>query len=209
MDVSTNQEFENMITCRICLNTLVIPVNIKFPCTLADDPSLVLSRCDYNICLHCARSYLDLNRPKSKRKQSVECLMCRQTTLCPQNLNASNAYTKNMTLMRILDSLKREWTCQNTYKEHRCTYTTSSQFDLARHEIDVCPYAVVQCRWTGCKQYDIRVRLKDHEMVCEHGVFACNVCHEDVRVTDLPKHYAEHQQQMKLLKQYYKTLYKK
>jgi hypothetical protein len=163
-------EFENLLTCKICLDTLLIPVRIKFSCFTTFDSDIHRQKCDYVLCLQCARTYLQMNIPKSKRKEKIYCINCRKTYLVPYILNASKAYEKDMFLMRLLDTLNKTWSCRNV----GCTYETKSQFEMDRHLRDSCTQSVIKCKWNGCKYYTYRNRMEEHEQNC-----ICSTPHND------------------------------
>ena len=76
-----NYEIENLLTCKICQDIVLLPVRMKFQCCSNNEH---LHKCDYVVCLKCARLLLELDKPKYKRKEKIYCIICRKSCLYPK-----------------------------------------------------------------------------------------------------------------------------
>lgn len=187
------EEFDNLFTCKICLDTLLIPVRLKFSCCTGHDST----KCDYALCLQCARSYFELNKPRNKRKSAVYCLNCRKTCLNPRELNATRVYEKDILLMRILNTLGKSWSCRNA----PCTFSHDSQIEIERHINKDCPFSMVKCRWIRCTVRALRKDITEHERACRYAEFDCPVCQKSFPVSALELHYKQHEKDFLELQQ--------
>ena len=169
-----------MTTCSICLDIVKLPVN--FTCFGQCSVGAQGRGCSYKcVCLLCARKYLQLDKAPAERDAVVKCLICRNTTVFPSQLNAS-AYRKNWDVMDVLDSTGADADCP------LCSYKLTTQSALDRHLNRDCQMAVCKCEYSGC---DVRVErrlLQDHQDSCSHGFTECYDCEQDVRIAKMSQH---------------------
>eukprot|EP00734_Pompholyxophrys_sp_LG126_P000046 Pompholyxophrys_sp_v1_NODE_2_length_20472_cov_5.132586.p11 type:complete len:244 gc:universal NODE_2_length_20472_cov_5.132586:14041-14772(+) len=162
--------------CLLCLEPIRVPVEFTcFPCSSNKN----MRNCNSvnRVCLHCARTYLQLNKPKKNRPSSVKCLFC-DSTANPQTLNAETSYKKDYRMMVTDD--KSDYTCVH---DKMCPFT-GTQTELERHLQTSCMYRVCFCN-------DCHVRYhahQNHERVCKARKM-CFCCRKRVLHYELSEHF--------------------
>lgn len=165
---SRKQIIPHYFYCKICFELCRIPVHPKFPCCTNSGFGRkdVLDCCNYICCLRCIRSYLQLNKPKSRRSNNVKCLVG-YGRLNLQNSNASS-YSISAAALQIINDYSEKWECE--YKDHQinnsCNNTFDSQHNLLRHIRNDCDYSNTKC--SSCHYINTRINVRKHEEKGEH-----------------------------------------
>ena len=167
------------LLCYICHNDVRVPVFFEskcFPCPKNRGKRSCHST--LRTCVVCARTFLDLNKPRAERKEWVKCLLC--PTVCyPQKLRGDDAYTKDFSYMSL--DKRADYPC---FHEDRGCAFKGSQNELDRHLQEACDYRFTVCR-CGCFH-----RIVDgpaHSAVCPFFT-VCKVC----QVCVLNEQYDDH-----------------
>lgn len=161
--------------CLLCLDPIRVPVEfICFPCSTNNN----MRNCHSvnRVCLHCARTYLQLNEPKKKRHTRVKCLFC-DSTANPQTLNAETSYKKDYRMM-VTDERK----------DYKCVHDTTCSFSGTQTELE--RHLQMTCRYRVCFCNHCYVRYKayvDHEMICK-ARRSCFCCRKRILHSEFSEH---------------------
>lgn len=124
--------------CPICHENVGIPVKLTeyVFCTDCGDQSNRIA------CLHCTRTWLELNKPPVDRKPQIKHIIC-DKLIDPSRLNAAMCYEVDLSLIDRLDKYEpREVVCKCGFK--------SSRRDVYTHiKTAKCPLSVYKC--PGCQ----------------------------------------------------------
>jgi hypothetical protein len=133
------------------------------------------------VCLFCARSYLDLHKPRNERATSRGCLVC-PAAVDPRGPDAATAYKKDFLLMSMDDGV---YPC--FHDDEGCAFEGTRQA-LDRHIRDGCDYRFTACPEASCRR-NLRAKdLDEHRRVACPAYKACSECHENIRKDDEDKH---------------------
>lgn len=176
------------IPCTFCHRDVLIPVHFKcFPCESRSTPGQGPKRScgeGYCVCLHCAREYLQLNKPRNQRDFEKICPMCRDVNskVNPRNLgSADRCYSKNRIYMRLDPKVH---SC--VHSDKGCPYQ-GKQCDMERHLWDSCDYRSVSC---CCGSFFMAKDRQLHSATCNQ-CRECPVCLHHVPHLDFYLHLRE------------------
>lgn len=168
------------IICLICHDPVRVPVQLTcFPCQRGDGGKSCNDMT--RICLECARTYLELDKPFFARRTCIKCLTCDATTN-PYNLKTEDAYRKDYLFMSL--DAKTDYQC------FHCAFS-GSQSDLEKHVHSDCIYRYTVCNGRGdegrcCLPYRVCDR-KEHQSKCPFFTF-CTQCEDYVPKDEYSSH---------------------
>lgn len=173
--------------CCICFDDLVIPVRpICFSCCTGEDRWR--NKWCYTflrICIHCADTYLQLDREASLRQPTVKCLICPKT-VDPSTLTRATAYEIDFLYMQCLPT--RTITCP-----YCRVWTGDLNTQLYNHIMLMCEAFLWEC--TCGVQYTMPT-AEAHIRMCSH-YSRCKDCDEHLLLTQMGRH---------MLRTHHKTL---
>jgi len=190
-DVCLSNEFQNVRTCitytscmicMICMEEVSIPVEfLCFPChQVGHDMNHLNSPLSFpcsaysRVCMMCAETYLELDRPIYSRTEKKRCLLC--PTECPlQNLRRQHAYRIDFLWIQEHDQFQIQrpqegWECPWCF-ENGNSY---SRWDLWRHVQTKCPNFGIECE---CREIIRRGDWEHHKSICASFTL-CEECVE-------------------------------
>jgi hypothetical protein len=141
-------------TCAICLSIISIPARlIQTDAQMARQPCKCLKR----YCVQCVRSYI----LEFKKGEPKICPTCRAPIL---------GYKKDLRFMGYLGvNGSKEERIIDCYYPDQCNWTgTREEFEY-KHFAE-CKFIKIPCKHKskGCKQYDHRHVIQEHEKCCPH-----------------------------------------
>lgn len=161
-------------TCNICLEDVVIPVEITvFRCGQSHERNCYSF---HRQCEKCVISYLELDKKPQFRSSLKKCLFCDET-INPREI-MEDAYKKDFLFMSI-DS--RMISCS------LCEFE-GSHLDLEKHATKECKNQMKECP-CGLRDKRSIVLSEDHKKDCCFFK-ECLVCHCFIYIADMEKHYA-------------------
>lgn len=164
--------------CLLCLEPIRVPVEFTcFPCSSNKN----MRNCNSvnRVCLHCARTYLQLNKPKKNRPSQIKCLFCDSITN-PQTLNAETSYKKDYRMM-VTDE-RTDYKCVH---DTMCPFT-GTQIELERHLQNSCRYRICFCNHCLVRYH----AQQNHDKICRAKT-TCYNCRQRVLLADFSRHLVE------------------
>lgn len=184
--------------CEICFHICKLPVKLTcFPCYR---PSKLHCHSIKRFCYTCARTFLEMDRPRLERSTAKKCTYC-DSTVDLQMLRANECFEKDFFIMS-LD------TTQHSCVHAGCEFK-GTQNDLNRH-LGTCEFIPRRCRGCGlfmldkemeahtsncsgrqqcpeCRLYILETQFHRH-LLQEHSVKQCEYCDVIVAENDLEEH---------------------
>lgn len=147
------------IECVIYQEDIRVPV--RFTCFTCSDQKLDKPVCNSinRVCIHCADTYLSLNKNYDSRPNKIRCLTC-PCVVNPRFIyKKENAYRKDYFLMSIDEN---KYTCPHS--ECGCSFV-GTQSELNHHMSDSCIYRIIECFGKSCGFYQVS-EFENHKKTC-------------------------------------------
>lgn len=191
-DQIVNKNLE-VYTCAICQRISFPPVrwNVKNP----TDSSI--PRCNHTYCLCCTRSYFQLDKKVSDRRETrLECCVCQHplnTGSCTSGAprNAKDVYYHcngdDYEMVKLLMQVENEW---RQCEEQGCDYITNDPECMRKHLREECMHNNLTCRYRsqGCSFVGFRDSVSEHEKECQFQILLCGLCNNTLVSIDKNQH---------------------
>jgi len=168
--------------CCICYELLVIPVKpVCFSCVSTTQFNQLGKNCySYTrICMRCADSFFQLDKPVNERKTTVKCLIC-SCKVNPSRLTRSTAYEIDFLFMRSIPN--HDMSCP-----YCSSWKGSGNDELYHHISNDCDLFKWEC---PCGDLFTRQTLSEHQTTCPRHT-TCSVCGQRVSDMSLTQHMSD------------------